>query len=189
MTKIIYATAMSLDGYLADTDGSLEWLFAVQGGDDTITELTAFVEGVSVIIEGSTTYEWVIEHEHLLEHPEKWREFYGERKTYVLTTRASSLPRVPNADIEFISGPISEHIVSICAAAGGADIWLTGGGAVAAQFAECGHLDEIWLSIAPVFLGAGAPVFTKQLDSDDLRLIDVHQTGQFVQTRYALNKR
>ncbi len=187
MAKIIYATSTSLDGYLADADGSLDWLFAVQGGDAAIAELSAFVEGVSVVVEGSTTYKWVVEHEQLLEHPEKWRQFYGNRKTCVFTTRAASLPRVPGADIEFVSGPVSGHIPSIIAAAGEGDVWVTGGGTIAAQFAEVGHLDEIWLSVAPVFLGAGAAVFTARLDSADLRLIDVHQIGQFVQTRYALN--
>ncbi len=188
MSRIIYATSASLDGYLADADGSLDWLFAVQGGDAAIAELKPFVEGVSVMVEGSTTYEWVMDHEQLLEHPEKWREFYGTRKTYVFTTRAGSLPRVPDADIEFLSGPVSDHISAILAAAGDGDVWLTGGGAIATQFAELGHIDEIWLSVAPVFLGGGAPVFTRRMESDDLRLIDVHQTGQFVQTRYELNK-
>jgi dihydrofolate reductase len=188
MTKVIYATSTSLDGYLADAAGSLDWLFAVQGGDAAIAELNTFVEGVSVIVEGSTTYEWVIEHEQLLEHPEKWREFYGKRKTYVFTTRAGSLPRVPDVEIEFVSGPVSDHISSILAAAGDGNVWVTGGGTIAAQFAEVGHINEIWLSVAPVFLGGGAPVFTTRMESDDLRLIDVHQTGQFVQTRYELNK-
>src|SRR5581483_12251499 len=110
MPRIIYATSTSLDGYLADADSSLDWLFAVQGGDAAIAELNAFVQGVSVIVEGSTTYEWVIAHEQLLEHPEKWRDFYGTRKTYVFTTRAESLPRVPAVDIEFVSGPVSGHI-------------------------------------------------------------------------------
>ena len=187
MPNIIYLTATSLDGFLADANGSLDWLFTVEGGDDSFAEFQSFVEGVSVIVEGSATYEWVIEHEKLLDHPEKWQEFYGNKKTYVFTTRASHLPRVPNADVEFVSGPVSEHISSIIVAAGTGDVWVVGGGTIAAQFAAIDRLDEIWLSFAPVLLGEGAPLFTTRLGSEKLRLMGVHQTGQFVQARYALD--
>lgn len=189
MTDIIFLTATSLDGYLADENGSLDWLFSVEGGEDAFDEFKTFVARVSVIVEGSTTYEWVINHEQLLEHPEKWQELYGKKKTYVFSTRAAQLPRVPNTDVEFISGPVSEHISSILIAAGDGDIWVVGGGTIAAQFAAADRLDEIWLSVAPVFLGSGAPLFTSRLTSESLRLTRVHQTGQFAQLRYALEKR
>jgi dihydrofolate reductase len=186
--NVIFLTATSLDGYLADSNGSLDWLFAVEGGDDAFAEFHSFVESVTVIVEGSTTYEWVIEHEQLLEHPEKWQEFYGKKKTYVFTTRAAELPRVPNADVEFICGPVSEHISSIIVAAGDGNVWVVGGGTIAAQFAAIDRLDEIWLSFAPVLLGDGAPLFTTRINSEKLRLLGVHQTGQFVQARYALDR-
>jgi hypothetical protein len=56
MTRIAYATATSLDGYLADANGSLDWLFAVEGGAQAMAETEAFLSGVAVQIEGSTTY-------------------------------------------------------------------------------------------------------------------------------------
>ena len=189
MTDIIFLTATSLDGYLADANGSLDWLFDVEGGEEAFDEFKSFVDRASIIVEGSTTYKWVIDHELLLEHPEKWQELYGSKKIYVLSTRPDQLPRVPYTDVEFISGPVSEHISTILSAAGEGDIWVVGGGSIAAQFAAVGRLDEIWLSVAPVFLGSGAPLFTSRLNSESLRLTTVHQTGQFVQLRYALEKR
>ena len=185
MTRIVYATATSLDGYLADPDDSLDWLFAVEGGDDAIAEGESFMAGVTVQVEGSTTYRWVIEHEDLLAHPEKWHSFYGDRKTFVFTSR-TDLPVVPGADVTFADGPVADHIDAILDAAGEGDVHLVGGGALAAEFDRIGRLDAVHLSIAPVTLGAGAPLFPAYVDSSRLRLTDVHQVGQFVQAEYDL---
>lgn len=183
MTRIVYATATTLDGYLADRAHSLDWLFAVDGGDDAQGELSSFFDGVGVLVMGSTTYEWVLDHENLLAEPEKWQGFYGDRPTYVFTSRSDRTP-IPGADIRFVAGAAAEMIEEIRAAAGDKDIWMMGGGDLAAQFAVAGLLDEIQLSVAPVLLGGGAPLFTGELRSDRLELVDVHQTGQFAQLTY-----
>src|SRR3954468_9324451 len=108
MTRFVYATATSLDGFLADADNSLDWLFAVDGGGEVVAGLEPCIAGVGVMVEGSTTYRWVLEHEHLLEKPEKWQEFYGERTTYVFPSR-SDLPLVPGADTRLALGPGPAH--------------------------------------------------------------------------------
>lgn len=185
MTRIVYYTSTSLDGHLADSNGSLDWLFAVDGGQEAIAEGQAFVSGVTVQVEGSSTYRWLIEHEDLIAHPDKWQALYGDRKTFVFTTR-TDLPIVPGADITFISGPPAEHIERILTAAGNGDIWLIGGGRLAGEFAKIGHLDEIHLSIAPVTLGSGAPLLPEGLDSTQLRLTDAHPTGQFIIAKYTV---
>jgi dihydrofolate reductase len=181
--RIVYATATSLDGFLADAHGSPDWLFAVDGGDLAIAETQAFVAGTTVQVEGSRTYRWVVEHERLVEHPARWQEFYGDRATFVFTSRADS-PVVRGADVEFVSGPVTDHIDRIVAAAGGGDVHLVGGGALAAQFADAGHLDALHLSIAPVTLGSGAPLFPAYFDASRLHLTTLHQTGQFIRAEY-----
>jgi dihydrofolate reductase len=186
MTRIVYATATSLDGYLADADGSLDWLFAVDGGAQATADGDAFMSGVTVQVEGSTTYRWVIEREQLVDHPGKWQTFYGDRKTFVFSSRAD-LPIVAGADVQFVNGAVANHLDAILAAAGKGDIHVVGGGALAAQFADIGRLDSIHLSIAPVTLGAGAPLFPSYLDSSRLRLTKLHQTGQFIQAEYDMH--
>ena len=69
MTRFVYATATTLDGYLADPDHSLDWLFVVDGGEESLGEMDRFIQGVGVMIEGSSTYRWIVEHDDLLEHP------------------------------------------------------------------------------------------------------------------------
>ena len=68
----IYNTATSLDGFLATTDHSLQWLFDVPGADDEEAGIGDFLAGIGALAMGSTTYEWVVAHESLIEHPETW---------------------------------------------------------------------------------------------------------------------
>lgn len=184
--RFIYATATSLDGFIADEDNSLDWLFAVDGGDSAQAEFAELTANVRVHVEGSTTYRWVVEHERLLDHPGKWQELFGDRTTFVFTSQAE-LPVVPGADVIFLSGPVAEHVAQIEEAAGGGDVYIVGGGHVAAQFLAAGRLDVVQVSIAPVTLSAGAPLFPAVLDSRRLTLADVHQVGQFVQATYEVS--
>jgi dihydrofolate reductase len=185
MTRFVYATATTLDGFLADADNSLDWLFVVEGGQESLSGLETFVAGVGVMVEGSTTYLWVLEHERLLDAPEKWQELYGDKTTYVFSSRPD-LPLVPGADIRVVSGSVADHLGAIREAAGEKDVWIVGGGDLAGQFAEAGALDELRLSVAAVTLGAGAPLLPRRLESDRLRLTHVAQVGQFAELRYEL---
>ena len=180
MGRIVFDTATSFNGWIADEDNSLAWLFAVEGGDHPDDGL--FPTGVSVMVEGSTTYEWVLAESDILAHPEKWREFHGDRPTFVFTTR--ELPVPEGADIRFVSGPVADVLAEIRAAAGDGDIWVVGGGDLAGQFLDAGALDEIALSVAPVALTAGAPLFPRRVESDRLRLVSASAVGQFARLVY-----
>jgi dihydrofolate reductase len=70
--------------------------------------------------------------------------------------------------------------------AGGKNVWIVGGGDLAGQLADRGLLDEIQLSIAPVTLGAGAPLLPRRLLASDLTLVGVERQGQFVAATYRL---
>lgn len=187
MTRFVYATATTIDGFLADDANSLDWLFVVDGGQESLSDLDVFVQGVGVMVEGSTTYRWVVEHEGLMGAPGKWQEFYGDRIAYVFSSRAD-LPLVPGADIRVVSGPVIGHLPAIREAAAGQDVWLMGGGDLVGQFDEAGALDEVWLSVAPVTLGSGAPLLSRRIESDRLRLAGVAQTGQFASLKYKVRR-
>ena len=180
MGRIVFNTATSFNGWIADEDNSLAWLFAVEGGEHPDDGL--FPTSVSVMVEGSTTYEWVLAESDILAHPERWREFHGDRPTFVFTTR--ELPVPEGADIRFVSGPVADVLAEIRAAAGDGDIWVVGGGDLAGQFLDAGALDEIALSVAPVALTAGAPLFPRRVGSDRLRLVSASAVGQFARLVY-----
>jgi dihydrofolate reductase len=68
-------------------------------------------------------------------------------------------------------------------AAGERNIWIVGGGDLAGQFADAGLLDELLVSIAPVTLGAGAPLLPRRIE---LRLDEIGRNGDFVSARFSV---
>lgn len=183
MTRFVYTTATTLDGYLADDQHSLDWLFAVPS-EGAMQGFTRFLRTIGAQVMGSSTYEWVCENEKLREHPERWRDAYGDRATWVFTAR--DRVGVDGADLHFVGGSVADHVPAIRASADGGDVWIIGGGDVAGQFADAGLLDEIRLSVAPITLGRGAPLLPRRLESDRLTLVDVDRTGQFVELVYSV---
>lgn len=179
MSRFIFDSAATLNGWIADEQNSLEWLFAVEGGADPDPSL---IPDAAVLVEGSTTYEWVLAHDDILAHPEKWQAFHGDRPTFVFTTR--TLPVPDGADVRFVSGAVAEVLPAIREAAAGGDVWIIGGGDLAGQFLDAGALNEIAVSIAPVLLTGGAPLLPRRLESDRLRLISALAAGQFARLRY-----
>ena len=185
MTKTQYFTATSVDGFIADADNSLDWLFEVpRDGGSGAEGFGAFFGAVGAMAMGATTYEWILAHERLDERPEKWTEWYGDTPTWVFTHR--ELPRVPRADIRFVEGDVAPVHAAMVEAAEGRNVWLVGGGELVGAFADAGLLDEIHLGMQPVFLGAGAPLLPRRLTSKRVRLESVHQDGQQVRLVYSV---
>ncbi|MDQ7992632.1 MAG: dihydrofolate reductase family protein [Propionicimonas sp.] len=177
MGTIYFDTATSLNGWIADEGNSLEWLFAIDEPDDELMP-----HGAAVMVEGSTTYEWVLRHSDILRHPERWQEFHGSTPTFVFTTRRLPVPE--GADIRFVSGPVASVLPAIREAAGDGDIWVVGGGDLAGQFLDAGALDELRLSVAPVALTGGAPLLPRRIGSDRLHLESASGVGQFARLIY-----
>lgn len=124
MTKTQYYTATSADGFIADPDNSLDWLFEVdRSGPD---RFTTFFGGVGAMCMGATTYEWVLGHDRLLERPDAWQAYYGDTPCWVFSHR--DLPAIPGANLRFVSGDVGPVHTDMITAAGGANVWLVGGG-------------------------------------------------------------
>jgi len=173
-----FYTATSIDGFLADEHNSLDWLFQVSGEPEGFAE---FFAGVGAFAMGSTTYEWVLENEHVRETPQKWRDWYGSVPAWVFSSR--TLEPVPGADIRFVRGDVRPVHAAMVETAAEKDLWIVGGGDLAGQFADAGLLDEVIVSIAPVTLGAGAPLLPRRLE---LRLDEAAQNGDLVCARYCV---
>jgi dihydrofolate reductase len=185
VAKTQYFTATSVDGYIADADNSLEWLFEVpRNGGGGAEGFGAFFADVGAMAMGATTYEWVFAHERLDERPEKWREWYGETPTWVFTHHR--LPTVPDGDIRFVQGDVAPVHGEMVETAQGRNVWIVGGGELVGAFADRGLLDEILLGVQPVFLGAGAPLLPRRLPSKRVRLESARQDGQQVQLVYSV---
>jgi dihydrofolate reductase len=182
VTKTQYYTATSIDGFIADKNNSLDWLFEVE--QEGPEQFGSFIAGVGAFAMGATTYEWVVAHEKLLDNPEKWREWYGNTPSWVFTHR--SLPSPPDVNITFVSGDVRPVHQAMVGAAQGRNIWLVGGGELVGAFVDEGLLDEIILGVAPVTLGVGSPLLPRRLPSSRLTLSTVEQVGQFAYLTYTV---
>ena len=63
MSRTQYYTAATLDGFIADPDNSLEWLFTRKRDEGGALNYGDFIAEVGALAMGSTTYEWIIDHE------------------------------------------------------------------------------------------------------------------------------
>jgi dihydrofolate reductase len=172
-----YYVASTADGFIADEDDRIDWLLRL-GFEEFQAHYDAFIGQVGAIVMGSRTYEFL-----LGEGPSAWT--YGDTPTWVLTTR--DLPAIEGARISIGAADVATVHAAATAAAGDRNVWVVGGGDVAAQFADAGLLDEVHLTIVPVFLGRGRrllPITT------GARNVALDRTTSFpsgaIELRYAL---
>jgi dihydrofolate reductase len=175
-----YYTATSLDGFIADPDNSLSWLFTRKREEDGPLNYGDFIADVGAMAMGSTSYDWILDHEFAGKDPAEWKWPY-ELPCWVFTHR--QLPALPDARIEFTSGDVAGVHEQMVEAAGGRNVWIVGGGDLAGQFADRGLLDEVIVQIAPVTLGGGAPLLPRR---NELRLEELGRNVDFVAARFSV---
>jgi dihydrofolate reductase len=172
--KTTYYTATSLDGFIADEQNSLEWLFRQEQDTSGPLNYDGFFAGIGAMVMGSTTYEWVLDYEN-----GKWPY---EIPAWVMTSR--DLPRAADS-VRLARGDVREVHAAMAEAAGDRNLWVVGGGELAGQFADAGLLDEVIVYVASVTLGGGAPLLSRRLD---LKLEELARNKAFACARYSVVK-
>jgi dihydrofolate reductase len=175
-----YYTATTLDGFIADPDNSLEWLFTRARDEDGPLSYGEFIADVGAMAMGSTTYEWILDRDFAGKDRAEWKWPY-DIPCWVFTHRQR--PVVPDSRIEFTSADIAAVHEQMLGAAGDRNVWIVGGGDLAGQFADVGLLDEVIVSIAPVTLGGGAPLLPRRIE---LRLDELARNGDFACARFSV---
>jgi len=190
MSKIQYYCATSLDGYIAEADDSLDWLIGYEGsfeGEGAEPgpmsgggSYERFYEDVGALISGSTTYEFVVDH---IGDGGAWP--YAGKPYWVLSSRDLPMPSSDGVDVRVVNAKVTDVHEEMLDAAGERNVWVVGGGNVASQFADEGLLDELILTVVPVVLGAGKPLFDRRLPGGALQLAGTRtfETGM-VELRY-----
>ena len=181
-----YYTATSIDGFIADADNSLEWLFKLDDPEAAgmQAEYPRFFADVGALAMGSTTYQWLADHTGFLDDPTKWEY---SLPTWVFSSRA--LPVPAGLDIRLVAGDVRPVHAAMVEAAAGKNVWLVGGGELVGQFHDAGLLDEVILGVASVFLGSGAPLLPRKITGPSLELVESRQYGgAFVSLRYRVRR-
>jgi len=104
--------------------------------------------------------------------PEPWPY---TQPAWVFSSR--TLPSLPGADIRFVHGDVRPVHEAMVTATGGRNVWIVGGGELAGQFYDHGLLDELFVQVGSVTLGAGKPLLPRAITSPPLRLISARAVG------------
>jgi dihydrofolate reductase len=164
--------ATSVDGFIARTNGDLDWLPA-GGGEEHGYD--AFIASVDALVIGRKTFETVLTFE-------AWP--YGEKPVYVLSTRALASAPV-GAVVERLAGPPAE-IVSQLTARGVRHAYVDGGITIQ-RFLQAGLIQRLTITRVPVLLGEGIPLFG--VTGRDIILTHVatrQYAGGLVQSEYTV---
>ena len=169
MRKVILYIASSLDGYIARENGDVDWL-----PQSDASGYDKFYKTVDVVILGKTTYDQVLT---FGEYP------YKDKKSYIFTRTKST---AMDGDVEFVSD-MDEFAKNTLLKLDG-NIWLVGGGQIISTFVNNGIVDEIILSIVPVVLGKGIPLFQNIQKKTKLGLVKTTNYDKLVELHYVVLK-
>lgn len=171
--NIILYIAMSLDGYIAKNNGSVDWLSGNGDNPNIDNGYDDFYNTIDTVVMGRTTYEQIINELS----PNTW--VYEGKKCYVATTKKCKSDK----RAEFISDDIVEFIKNL-KKQDGKDIWLVGGGKLVDQFIKKNLIDKYIITIIPTILGDGIPLFSKENPEIKLRLVETKEFDGMVELRY-----
>ena len=189
-----YYCAATLDGFIAEADDSIGWLMDYEGsfeGEGVEPSPMSdggsyerFYEGVGALVSGSVTYEFVLDH---IADGGEWP--YKGKPYWTLSSRDLPTPEGEGVDVRFASAEVADLHGELIAAAGGQNLWIVGGGNVASQFADKGLLDEVIVTVVPVVLGAGKPLFDRRLPGGPMQLLGTSTfSSGMVELRYQIQR-
>lgn len=162
MRKVVLGLAVSLDGYIEGPKGEYDWCFT-----DQDYGLSAFFKKVDAIFMGRKSYEMA----QSAGGQSPWKGI----TTYVFS---NTLKEVKGKNVKLISGNTTNTVKKMKEEEG-KDIWLWGGADLTTSFINEGLIDEYWLSVHPILLGAGKSLFQGILERKKLKLKEhkVYETG------------
>lgn len=158
---VILFTASTLDGYIARPDGNLDWLNSRPEPAEGDYGYAALLKSVGSIVMGRRTYEEV------LGFGVPWP--YEEYRTFIMTRRPDFQPSTPGTFV--LPDGIEECLKQ--EQAGGKDVWLVGGGEVNTEFLNRGLVDRMCITVVPVILGEGIPLFAGKPRETEWTLAEV----------------
>lgn len=171
VTTLFIAT--SLDGYIAGPDDDLSWLFT-----DEDYGFDEFYNTVDTLIMGRGTYD-------VVRSMGKWP--YRGKRTLVVTRNEKI--EITTPDTAYFNGSLND-LEKLLREQGTKRSWLVGGGELVSGYLESRNVEEVVVSVHPVILGKGVPLFPQGIQRTKLKLenAEAFDSG-LVQLRYSVVKK
>ena len=163
--SVYFYGCMTLDGYLAGRDHSLDWLHHCGTVEETGYE--EFYRRMDVTVMGRRTFREL----ERLEHPER---IYSTTRNYVFTHEKHP----PREGFRFVSGDVPAFIQGLNQ---NENIWIIGGNTILAPLLDADMVDCMFVQIAPVLLGGGIPLFAQKERTRQFQLEELRRYGQFAE--------
>ena len=173
MRKVILYIAMSLDGCIADEEGSVDWLNRAEYSSEHVSSYDTFIQDVDTVIMGWNTYHQVVTELS----PDQW--VYKGLRCYVLTHRKPE----DTEDVTFTDMPVCD-LVNRLRYEEGKNIWICGGADVAGALMHADLIDRYQITTVPVILGSGIRLFPELPGEMTLRLISAKTYGGYAELVY-----
>ena len=174
MREVILYIAMSLDGYIADKQGKVDWLAGQDPESQEEDSYSRFLQEIDTVIMGWNTYHQIVTELS----PGQW--VYEGLDCYVLTHR--DLPA--DRQIHFTRHPVTELIEQLKQKSG-KNIWICGGAAVVQPLIRANLIDRYDISIIPTILGEGISLFPEGMVEKRLRLTHTETANGIVRLIYS----
>lgn len=160
MRKVVLFIAMSLDGYIADENGKVDWLVGENPEAENLDTYSEFVKNVDTVIMGWNTYHQVVSELS----PDEW--IYKDLQSYVITHR-----ELHNTENVIFSNESPCDIVKKLKQQKEKDIWICGGSTIIHQLVKENLIDVYYITVIPTLLGKGIRLFESGSQEIKLQLI------------------
>lgn len=175
MRKVILYIAMSLDGYIADQNGKVDWLNEYGSNEDVrgSNSYSLLLKKVDTVVMGYNTYHQIVTELS----PKQW--VYEGLKSYVITHN-----KIPsNSEIMFVNSSPGD-LVKNMKKKSGKDIWICGGANIISQLMQEKLIDRFHISVLPTILGNGIRLFNDINNEMKLDLVQTRSTSGIVELIY-----
>ena len=170
--KVFIAT--SLDGYIADKDGGIDWLHSIPNPDNIDMGYAAFMSNIDALVMGRTTFETVCGFD--IDWP-------YQKPVFVLSNTLSVIPKKYKGKVELVKGNLNEVLQQIHAK-GYFHLYIDGGKTIQ-SFLKEDLIDEMIITLIPYLLGGGIPLFGNLPNRLDFECVDsTIYLGKVVQNRF-----
>lgn len=173
MRKVVLFIAMSLDGYIADRNGNVDWLNGQCKDIENEDTYSEFIKNIDTVVMGWTTY-----HQVATElSPSEW--IYSDFISYVITHNEQD----STENIKFVHES-PDNLVRRLKEKSGKDIWICGGASIVWQLMKADLIDRFYISIIPTILGSGVRLFGGLEEELKLRLVETRNYNGITEVVY-----
>ncbi len=172
MRPLVLILTASLDGFIADPEGGVEWLGAPPS--EVPADYLELMDGIDALVMGRGTYEVSLA-------LDGGTDVFADKEVYVFTSRDDLLPFPGVTFVDEAAEPYVRRLKE----SEGETIWLFGGGVLATALSDAGLVDEYLIAVQPILLGDGIPLWVTPHGTTPLELVHARAwAGGIAELRY-----